>query len=879
MIGQQISYYSVLGKIGGGGMGVVYKAEDTRLGRFVALKFLSDDLAHAHQALERFNREARAASALSHPNICTIYDIGEHAGRAFIVMEFLEGTTLKHLTEKGPVKIEEILNLSIEIAGALDAAHAKGIIHRDIKPANVFVTKVGHAKILDFGLAKHVPERAEPEAATIVSEDALTGPGTAVGTVAYMSPEQAAGEDLDLRSDFFSFGTELYEMCTGRPAFSGNTSAMVFDAILHKAPVPPVRLNSEVPLELDRIISKALEKDRKLRYQTASEMAADLNRLRRDIGSGQGNVMPNFSQVATRSPSSALSPRRPRRQVYAIGTAAVIILATLGYFLRPALPPPRITGYSQITHDGQQKSFSGQATGTVLTDGSRLFVQENVNGRFIIAQVSAAGGESVPIPTPFANVTPLNISPDKSELLVGSFTGTELNQQLWALPVLGGSPRRVTDLPGWDGTWLPNGNFLIASNNELVEISHSSAHKFATLPDYSYWFRWSPDHQVIRFTVSEEKGTHSLWELSSSGGVPHRIFPAMTGTQHDKGSWTPDGKYFLFEVFRQNRTDLWAIREKGDLLHKVDHLPVRLTSGPLSFEGLQPSADGKKIYAVGVQPRAELVEYDAKSGQFVPYLEGASITDASFSRDGQWVAYVTYPDHILWRSRVNGTDKLQLTSLLFGGAFLPRWSPDGTQIAFSGGDPGHDVRLYVISASGGTPRLLPIGEFNAIGPSWLPDGNTILFTDVKGNSETQTIKMANITTLQTTVLPDSNDLFVPVASPDGHYIAGASIDGQKLLLFDFKSGKWSELLRTDVGWVNWSKDSKYIYFDTGLSPNPAVYRVRVFDRKLERLARVQGFRRVVLGRLPWSGLTPDGAPLLLRDTSSQELYALEFEAP
>jgi Tol biopolymer transport system component len=437
----------------------------------------------------------------------------------------------------------------------------------------------------------------------------------------------------------------------------------------------------------------------------------------------------------------------------------------------------------------------------------------------------------------------------------------------------------VSDLPGWDATWLPNGDFLIARNNELLEVSPGGTRRFAALPDYSYWFRWSPDGQALRFTVSESKGTNSLWELSSSGGNLHRVFPELTGTLHQKGSWTPDGRYFIFQVFRQNRMDLWATREKGDLFHKVDHRPVRLTSGPMSFNGPQPSADGKRIYAVGEQPRAELVRYDAKSGQFLPYLNGASISDVSFSFDGHWLAYVTYPEGILWRSRVDGTQKLQLTSAGPGGAFLPRWSPDGKQIAFSGGDPEHPVRLYVVSADGGTPRLLPGGEFNAVGPSWMPDGNSMVFFDSSGGSVPAAVKMININTLQVTAIPDSKDVFGPFASPDGRHIAAASVDSQKLMLFDFSTRKWTELLKMNVGWTNWSQDSKYIYFDTGLSENPAFYRVRVADRKLERLADLKGFRRVVFAWIPWSGITPDGAPLLLRDISSQEVYALDLDAP
>jgi eukaryotic-like serine/threonine-protein kinase len=872
-------------------MGVVYKAEDTRLGRNVALKFLSDDISQDPQAIERFRREARATSSLNHPNICTIYDIGEFEGRPFIAMELLEGQTLRQRIAKKSISLMELLDLGGQIADGLASAHAKGVVHRDIKPANIFLVEGGPAKILDFGLAKLAAFRQPGSESTsesspsthehFLDDKVLTSTGSSVGTIAYMSPEQARGEELDVRTDLFSLGVVLYEMATGTAPFAGTTMALVFDGILHTQPPSATKLNSGLPLVLDNILDKAMEKDITLRYQTATELRADLRRLRRDTDSARSGSVSVPVDAAAVVSSTNLPPAKPAWRSWALitGSALLALMAVFAFGYTRPLAMLRVVRTAQLTNTNRPKSG-------VVTDGSRLYFTQSIAGQSVLSQVSVTGGETFPIPTSlentgFSNV--FDISPDGSVLLMNTAQGTSLDGPLWSVPVLGGSPRRLGSIEGHAGAWSPDGKSLVFSKgNELFVARNdgSEPRKILTTMGTSSDLRWSPDASHLRFTVSDPAtNTRSIWEATAEGGSAHFLLPGWNNNSGECcGNWTLEGKYYVFQAFRDGIATVWIRTELNRWFRANSQVPSLLSTGPMNVGSPVPSRDGRKLFVQGWQPRGEVVRYDSKSGQLTPYMSGISAMGLDFSRDGEWVAYNDGSDGTMWRSKIDGTQKLQLVFPPMQ-AYLPRWSPDGKQIAFFGHPPGEPWQIFLVSAGGGSPELVYRSKINLADPNWSPDGKSLVFGENSLNNQGSAVYVLDLKTKTTSKLPGSDGLYSPRWSPDGRYVAALTLDSLTMKLFDFNTQQWSDLSKIFVAYPNFSHDGRYIYFDGILDNEEGFYRVQVSNGKLERLFSMKGFQAAGGAFGNWTGLAPDESPLLARDASIQEIYALDLDTP
>ncbi|HYM12989.1 MAG TPA: protein kinase [Bryobacterales bacterium] len=780
--GTNLGRYRVVSRIGAGGMGEVYLAEDTQLDRRVALKVLPAEVAQDPDRMRRFVQEAKAASALNHPNICVIHEIGEADGVRFLVMEYVEGVPLSDKVGGRPMATGEILDLGIQIADALEEAHAKGITHRDIKPANILITPKGQVKVLDFGLAKMGAPRGQT--ASEVATQAMTEPGMVMGTTRYMSPEQALGKDVDQRSDLFSLGVALYEMATGKQPFTGPTTAVLFDELLHKTPEPAASVNPAVPPKLEEIISKALEKDRDVRYQTAADLRADLKRLKRDLETGKTAATSVAAAVA------APAATRPRAKRWIWPVASVGLAVAVGgavWFLRPGPRPPAaapstvpVTTYAGLevdpafSPDGRQIAFAWNGE---KEDNLDIYVKRVDSGAPLRLTTDPASDRD-PV-----------WSPDGAYLAFVRESGKEGG--IYLVPSLGGPERRLTDVAppnaafrftkrlAWspDGKWLAVADGSATSSMFLVSMETGERKKL-TSPESGPGDSqpaFSVDGRKLAFSRVLADVSRELYTVPVSGGEAARL--TFDGRFAMNPVWTPDGESILFASNRSGAFLIWKVAASGGTPERASAVSANTASFSLSPRGdrlaYTDSFSDTNIWKV------EVGESKRAAGRPVELIASTRAdTTPQFSPDGKRIAFASGRSGAgeIWVCNANGSNAVQLTSYRGLTVGSPWWSPDGKRIAYDA-RPAGSAEIFVMNADGGPARQLTHEPSEDIVPSWSRDGRWIYFASDRSGS----MQIWRMTPDGGAPAPiTKTGAFVSQESPDGKYLyyaKGRSVPG------------------------------------------------------------------------------------------------------
>jgi eukaryotic-like serine/threonine-protein kinase len=776
-------------------------------------------------------------------------------------MEFLEGQTLQTRIGGRPLLLEALLDLALEIADGLEAAHKRGIVHRDVKPSNIFVTGRGSAKLLDFGLAKHFQTRGAVTADTPTVSGPVTARGQILGTVAYMSPEQAQEKEVDARSDIFSFGAVLYEMATGRCAFTGDSAATVIAEILRGQPQPANLANPAMPEELQRVIDKALEKDRGDRYQSANDLMIDLRRLKR--------------QTSGTSQSTGKIQAPPRRFDWllsrAIQALAVVVVAILAFLIVTVNTPPPVSGFL----NSRQITFSPELKGgPLVTDGTRLYFQSQGHP----VEMSVNGGPEAPLRVSIPGMRMLDISSDASEMLAlkpdlndENFRGT-----IWSVPVLGGYPKMLGSRNALDAHWSPDGRSIAYADLNSVYVSDrdgANLKKIWDAPRGVDWPYFSPDSLRIRVTVLEGDAVPAsqIWELNADGTHPHRLaLDWPEDAAQESGQWTPNGEHFVFLSRREGLNNIYETVRRPWFEFWKKPAAVRLTAGQIDVLAATPSRDSTGLFMIGRIAQGAMHVYDPQQRRFVPFLDGLPAAAFVISPDRKWMAYEEYPRHYLWRSKLDGSEKLQLTDTY---ATLPQWSPDSKNIVFTDWK-----QLYLVSLEGGTAEKLVANPHNEVAPNWWPGGKSIAFNDYPlAGEKLEGIKVLDLATHKISIMPGSEGFYVPLWSPDGKYMIAGAQNPSRIVLYSAQSGTWKDLKKFESpgGMPIWSSDSKSVYMAV-ISGDPGVYRLTIPDGKWERTAKFDGLNINDQLEENFLSLTADGRPALMSDTSVVQIYSAKW---